>query len=80
VRKHPTDAVSLVFGAIFLGIAGLWALVVGQQLDATGLRVGVPVLLIGAGVVGVLTSLGGARRRPAAAGAPPPPGATPPAG
>lgn len=68
MRRHETDVVSLVFGWIFVGIAGLWALVAGQAMGAGGLRVAGPALLIGAGLVGVLSTLGGPRRRRRAAG------------
>jgi hypothetical protein len=62
VRRHDLDGVSLVFGWIFLGAAGLWALVAGQAMGGDGLQVGVPVVLIVAGLAGVLSSLGAGRR------------------
>lgn len=61
MKRHDTDGVSLVFGTIFLGIAALWALVSGQAMSGAGLRVAGPVVLIVAGLAGVLSSL--ARRR-----------------
>jgi hypothetical protein len=63
VKRHELDGVSLVFGWIFLGVAILWALVAGQAMGGDGLRVGGPVLLIVAGLAGVLSSLGAGRRR-----------------
>lgn len=63
MQRHELDGVSLVFGWIFLGAAVLWALVAGQAMGGDGLRVAGPVLLIVAGLAGVLSSVGAGRRR-----------------
>lgn len=53
LRSHSTDMVSLVAGVIFLGVAGTWAL---ARLDLlAGVRGWLlPVLLIAAGVIGLI--------------------------
>jgi hypothetical protein len=59
VRKHELDVLSLVLGLFFVGGALIWGLA-----DSTDDPVGswpLPTLLIGVGVVGLVTSL--ARRR-----------------
>jgi hypothetical protein len=66
VRRHETDVTSLVFGLVFAGVVALWALVAGDALDLDDLGYLAPVLLIGAGVVGLVVSLTGSRRRDAA--------------
>jgi hypothetical protein len=74
VRRHEADGVSLVFGVIFCGIAGLWALVAGDVIGFDGLRVAIPIVLILAGLSGVGSTLAaGRRRRTARPVAPPPP-------
>lgn len=67
MRRHETDGVSLVFGVIFCGIAGLWALVAGDVIGSAGLRVAVPVVLIVAGLSGLGSTLAVGRRRKVAA-------------
>lgn len=59
MRRHPTDVVSLVFGLFFLGVAALWGPVGPGAFDGPGLRL--PLLLIGAGMAGLLVSLRGWR-------------------
>jgi hypothetical protein len=59
---HDTDVTSLVFGLLFLGVAVVWALVetdVVSWPDASGFF---PVLLLVAGVVGLLSSVRRGRR------------------
>jgi len=58
--RHDTDVVSLVAGLLFLGIAGSWV------LDRAALLPGsrgwlLPLVLVGAGVVGLFSAR--ARRR-----------------
>ena len=67
MRRHETDVTSLVFGLVFAGVVALWALVAGDVLDLDDLGYLAPVLLIGAGVVGLVVSLTASRRRDAAA-------------
>ena len=53
----------LVFGLLFLGLAGIWALVVTDVINEDRLPVIAPALLIGAGVIGLAASLASARNR-----------------
>jgi hypothetical protein len=53
----------LVFGLLFLGVAVVWALVVGDVINENDLAVLVPAILIAAGVIGLATSLASARNR-----------------
>lgn len=73
MRRHETDGVSLVFGVIFCGIAGLWALVAGDVIGFDGLRVAIPIVLILAGLSGVGSTLAAGRRRRAGRPTPPTP-------
>jgi hypothetical protein len=61
MKRHGTDAVSLSFGAIFLFIAGWWA--VGRTID-----IGLPafgwVVALGLILVGALGLVGALRRHP----------------
>lgn len=56
---HPTDVVSLMFGALFVAAAAFWGLV--DQDDLPGRGWYLPVLLIVVGLLGLVGSLG---RRP----------------
>lgn len=62
MRRHETDVTSLVFGLVFLGLAGLWALVQGKVLSLPDASVVGPALLVGAGVVGLVVTLSGSAR------------------
>lgn len=53
----------LVFGLLFLGIAAIWALVVSDVITGDRLTIIVPVLIIGAGVIGLVASLASGRNR-----------------
>ena len=53
----------LVFGLLFLGVAVVWALVVGDVISENDLAVIAPAVLIVAGVIGLATSLASARNR-----------------
>ena len=53
----------LVFGLLFLGVAVVWALVVGDVINEDDLAVIAPAILIAAGVIGLATSLASARNR-----------------
>lgn len=55
--RHPLAAGSLVLGLCFCGIALLWLLSTTGVMTMHSLRWAVPVLLVTAGVVGVLASL-----------------------
>ncbi|MQA25630.1 MAG: hypothetical protein GEU94_09170 [Micromonosporaceae bacterium] len=65
MKAHGTDAASLVFGVLFLGIAGWWLLA-----DFTGWELSVSViawlaagLLIVVGVLGITTAIRSSRDR-----------------
>jgi len=51
--RHSTDMVSLISGALFLGVAGAWAL---DRADLLGGLRGwlLPLLLIAVGVIGLI--------------------------
>ena len=53
----------LVFGLLFLGVAVVWALVVGDVINENDLAILAPAILIAAGVIGLATSLASARNR-----------------
>jgi hypothetical protein len=59
VRKHELDVLSLVLGLFFIGGALIWG-VADSSDDPIG-SWPLPTLLIGVGVIGLVTSL--ARRR-----------------
>lgn len=62
-QHRPISIPHLVFGVVFTGIAAVWA--IGQATDADLPRtaIAVPLVLIAAGIVGLVASLAGARRR-----------------
>lgn len=53
----------LVFGLLFLGIAGIWALGTTGAISGERLTVLAPVVLIAAGLIGLVASLAGNRNR-----------------
>jgi hypothetical protein len=63
----PTDrsvkVPHLVFGLLFLGVAGIWALGVSDAISGEHLAVLGPAVLILAGVVGLAASLANGRNR-----------------
>jgi hypothetical protein len=61
LRRHPTDVVSLVFGLVFLGIAGCWLvdMVAGTALPLVWLLAGTLIVI---GTVGVLAAVRPGRR------------------
>jgi len=61
VRRHETDVLSLVFGLVFLGVSAMWPLVHYEVLGLPGLEVAAPVLLVSAGLAGLIASFGRAR-------------------
>src|SRR4051794_3839317 len=58
VRRHDTDVTSLVFGLIFVGVAGLWLLGQSDVMDLPDLSVLGPALLVVAGFIGLAATLG----------------------
>lgn len=63
MRRHRVDPLSLVMGTAVLTGAGLW--IAWEQGDArrSAVLVAVPVILIVAGVAGIVASAVAARRR-----------------
>jgi hypothetical protein len=57
VKRHEADAVSLVFGLIFVGLAAGWALSRANLVDFADLQFAGPILLIAAGAIGLIVSL-----------------------
>lgn len=55
--KHETDVTSLVFGLLFAGLAGLWVLVQYDVLTLPAASVVAPLVLVAAGVAGLLLTL-----------------------
>lgn len=53
----------LVFALLFLGLAGVWALVASSTVDASSLPLIGPGVLIAAGVIGLVASLASGRNR-----------------
>ena len=53
----------LVFGLLFLGLTGIWALAAGEVIGADSLPLVGPAVLIAAGVVGLVASLAVTRNR-----------------
>ncbi len=56
MARHEIDAVSLVFGLIFLGLAVLIAVVVAGAPAQTAAQVAIPVVLLCAGCAGLAAS------------------------
>lgn len=74
LQRHPTDAVALIFGILFLAATALALLFqVGSLEDAAARSWAAGVILVIAGAAAVVGTLVGARRRahPAAAASPP---------
>jgi hypothetical protein len=62
VKRHEADAVSLVFGLIFVGLAAGWALARANLVAIGDLQFAGPILLIAAGAIGLVVSLRRGRR------------------
>jgi len=60
---RPVSIAHLDFGVIFLGAAALWAIGAATGADAPDLALMVPIILIGAGVIGLIGVVVNARRR-----------------
>ena len=68
MRRHDLDVTSLVFGLIFVGVAGAWALVQTELISLPDLSVAGPAVLIVAGVIGLVATLAKGRRGRGAVG------------
>ncbi len=60
---HSVKITHLVFGLLFIGVAVVWALVVGDVVNEDELAVIAPAVLIVAGVIGLAASLASTRNR-----------------
>lgn len=77
MNTRPVSIAHLVFGLVFLGASVLWAVGAATGADAPDLALMAPIVLIGAGVVGlvgIVVNSRNARRRdlPAATTTPEP--------
>jgi hypothetical protein len=57
LRRHAPDIVSLVFGILFAGFAAIWLLGATAVIDYKDAWIAGPVILIVAGVLGLLLAL-----------------------
>src|SRR5215204_1505213 len=66
LHRHATDVVSLVAGTIFAGLTAVWLLNVSDVLDLEAAWLAGPLILILAGVVGLVAALrpSGSKLRP----------------
>lgn len=64
-NRRPMKTAHLVFGLIFLGIAGVWALTSSGVMEwDLSLSVVLPTILVAAGVIGLIaTAVSGVNRR-----------------
>jgi hypothetical protein len=70
MKRHSTDVMSLVFGVIFLGVAGWWLLGQYVTIDVPHLGWIAAAVLIILGVLGLAGSLRGERPAPTPVTAP----------
>jgi len=57
LQRHATDVIALVSGTIFAGLAVVWILMLSETIDIEQAWIGGPVILIVAGVLGLLVTL-----------------------
>ncbi len=55
--RHASDALSLIFGVIFMGAATYWALYLAGALSADDTKYAVPAVLVAAGVIGLANAV-----------------------
>lgn len=60
---HPVSVAYLVVGLVFLGLAGSWALREAGVVDSGEARWALPLILVLAGLLGLLASVGKSLRR-----------------
>lgn len=63
MKPHRIDPISLIFGLLFLGLVGWWALTQTVSLSAAFAGWVVAIALVSLGVVGILASLSGHRSK-----------------
>jgi uncharacterized membrane protein HdeD (DUF308 family) len=63
MKRHPTDVISLIFGLIFVGIAGWWLV---ARVSSIALPVGwvVAIALVVIGTIGLVAAIRPGRRDP----------------
>jgi hypothetical protein len=61
MKTHSVSITHLVFGLVFLGVTALWVVGATSDLEAPALAVWGPVVLIGAGLVGLAATVFNAR-------------------
>jgi hypothetical protein len=64
MRTHPVNVAHLVFGLVFLGVAGCWALSASGAVEVDP-RWLLPLILLLAGGAGLVATLARSMRRPA---------------
>lgn len=62
-NTRPVSVIHLVLGLVFAGIATIWLIGNANGTDLPDLATGVPVVLIGAGIIGLVAALAGSGRR-----------------
>ncbi|HLR96300.1 MAG TPA: hypothetical protein VK053_17385 [Jiangellaceae bacterium] len=62
MRTRRIDVLSLVMGLLFVGVVVMWSLFSAGLLSLPGLTVAAPVVLVAAGLAGVLATLRPNRR------------------
>ena len=62
-RRRPLSIPHLVFGLVFVGIAAVRFAGESTDSDMPGSAIGFPIVLIGAGIVGLVATVINARRR-----------------
>lgn len=62
-RRRPLSIPHLVFGLVFVGIAAVRFAGESTDSDLPGSAIGFPIVLIGAGIVGLVATVINARRR-----------------
>jgi uncharacterized membrane protein YqjE len=63
MNTRPISVSHVVFGLIFLGITAMWVIGETTDINAPAFAVWGPVVLIGAGVVGLIVTLTNSRRK-----------------
>lgn len=61
--SRPVSVIHLVLGLVFAGTAAIWLIGNANGTDLPDLATGVPVVLIGAGIIGLVAALAGSGRR-----------------